>query len=444
MQPLLPSDPRQVGPYAIIGRLGSGGFGEVFLGRSPGGRRVAVKLIRADRAQAPDFRARFRREVAAVQRVSGAFTASVIAADPDAERPWLVTEFVDGPSLEQAVRPGNAIRTLPADEVMALAAGLAEGLAVIHAADVIHRDLKPSNVILSDNGPRIIDFGISRDVGGTTVTQSDQIVGTPAFMSPEQVAGREVSQATDIFSLASVLTFAATGTGPFGSGEVTALLYRIVHEAPALDGVPELIRPLLKRCLAKDARPRPTATAILTEVARSDVPVAAATLPTARSGYNVTVVEAPGWPTTESGAADAGPRRRHVWRRALLAIGIAGLAAAAIGLLAGHLLTAGTAPPRLTPAAVIRNYVGAINAHDYRRAWRLGGDNLGSSYHTFVAGFRLTESVTIIALSASGDVVHLRTRAPETTGTVQWYSYTYVVKHGVIVKGKQTLLRSSP
>jgi serine/threonine protein kinase len=149
---------------------------------------------------------------------------------------------------------------------------------------VIHRDLKPSNVILSGNGPRIIDFGISRDVDGTSVTMADQVVGTPAFMSPEQASGRAVGQASDIFSLASVLTFAATGAGPFGSGDPSALLYRIVHEPPVIDAVPARIRPLLQRCLDKDPARRPTAAAILAEAASYPIPEAAQTLPAARFG----------------------------------------------------------------------------------------------------------------------------------------------------------------
>ncbi len=238
-------------------------MGRVFLARSPGGRLMAVKVIRADLAGDPGFRARFVREVAAARRVSGLFTAPVVDADPTASLPWLVTGFVNGPSLAEAVREHGA---LPVASVLALAAALAEGLAAIHAAGVVHRDLKPSNVLLAADGPRVIDFGISRAVDATQMTRTGVVIGSPAFMSPEQVEGSAVGPTSDVFSLGSVLAFAATGEGPFGSGLPTAQMYRVVHGTPHLDRLPGPVRPLVERCLAKDPEQRPTATQFLAEL----------------------------------------------------------------------------------------------------------------------------------------------------------------------------------
>src|SRR6516225_12098468 len=188
-------------------------MGQVFLGRSAGGRPIAIKVIRTELATDPDFRARFRGEVAAAQKVSGLFTALVVDADLDAPVPWLATAYVPGPSLTEAVRGHGP---LPARSLMALAAGLAEGLNAIHAAGVVHRDLKPSNVLLAEDGPRVIDFGISQ-AAGPSAAGAGLVIGSPGFMSPEQVLGYDIGTPSDMFSLGAVLTFAATGHGPFGS-----------------------------------------------------------------------------------------------------------------------------------------------------------------------------------------------------------------------------------
>ena len=238
-------------------------MGRVFLGVSPGGRPVAVKAIRAELAVDPEFRARFGREVAAARRVSGVFTAQVVDADVDGPVAWMATAYVPGPSLAEAV---DTHGPLPEASLLALAAGLAESLNAIHAAGVVHRDLKPSNVLLAEDGPRVIDFGISRAVESTMLTQAGLVVGSPGFMSPEQATGYEVGPPSDIFSLGAVLAFAATGQGPFGTGTTAALLYRVVHGTPSLDLVPPTVRPLIEHCLAKDPRQRPTANGLLADV----------------------------------------------------------------------------------------------------------------------------------------------------------------------------------
>jgi serine/threonine protein kinase len=241
-------------------------MGRVYLGRSPGGRHVAVKAIRAELAESPDFRTRFAREVSAARRVSGIFTAPVVDADLDGPVPWLATSFVAGPSLATAVVTGGP---MSAGAVLALAAGLAEGLSAIHAAGVVHRDLKPSNVIVADDGPRVLDFGISLSAEASALTQTGMVVGSPGFMSPEQADGQDVGPPSDVFSLGAVLAFAATGQGPFGTGSTAALVYRVVHSEPDTGTLPDEVRPLIERCLAKDPRLRPTAGQVLAEVSTS-------------------------------------------------------------------------------------------------------------------------------------------------------------------------------
>ena len=263
IQELRPGDPRLIGPYRLVGQLGDGGMGRVFLGRSAGGRPVAVKVIRSELAADPDFRVRFRREVAAARKVGGLFTAVVVDADVDAPEPWLATAYVAGPSLLEAVHDHGP---LPLGSVLTLAAGLAESLAAIHAAGVVHRDLKPSNVLLGKDGPCVIDFGISRAAEATSVTRAGFVLGSPGFMSPEQAEGHEVGPASDIFSLGAVLAFAATGKPPFGTGSTAAIVYRIVYASAYLDGVPDEIRPMIARCLAKDPGQRPSASNLLAEV----------------------------------------------------------------------------------------------------------------------------------------------------------------------------------
>jgi len=260
---LQPDDPREIGPYRLLGQLGSGGMWQVFLGMSAGGRPIAVKVIRTELATDPDFRDRFRREVTAAQKVSGLFTALVVDADLDCPMPWLATAYVPGPSLTEAVRGHGP---LPVRSLLALTAGLAEGLGAIHAAGVVHRDLKPSNVLLAEDGPRVIDFGISEAAEASVAAGASVTTGSPGYMSPEQVLGLDIGPSSDMFSLGAVLTFAATGYGPYGAGSHAALMYRLVNIPAKLESVPAELRSVVGHCLAKYPGDRPTASELLAEV----------------------------------------------------------------------------------------------------------------------------------------------------------------------------------
>lgn len=272
MQPLDVGESAVVGPYRLLGRLGSGGMGRVYLGRSAGGRTVAVKIVHPHFALDEEFRARFRREVEAARRVGGAWTAPVLDADPNAPVPWVATAYAAGPSLTAAITDDGP---LPLDSVRALGAGLAEALTAVHALNLVHRDVKPSNVLLTLDGPLLIDFGIARATDGTaSLTSTGVSVGSPGYMSPEQILGRPVTGAADIFSLGAVLAYAATGRSPFPGDSSASLLYKVVHEEPQLDGLVGELRELVEECLTKDpsARPAPG------EVARRLAPQGAARL----------------------------------------------------------------------------------------------------------------------------------------------------------------------
>lgn len=253
MDALRPGDPRAIGRYTLSARLGAGGMGQVFLGSSPGGRPVAVKLVHPGFAADAEFRRRFKREVEAARQVGGFHTAPVVDADPEAEIPWLVTAYVPGPSLATAVAEHGPF---PPASALALGAGLAEALEAVHGAGVVHRDLKPSNVLLAADGPRVIDFGIARAVDASGVTA---LAGTPGFMAPELISEGTISPACDVFALGAVLAY-ALGVRPFGEGPVEALTYRVVHKSPVLDALPAPLRGVVADCLAKDpaARPSPT------------------------------------------------------------------------------------------------------------------------------------------------------------------------------------------
>ncbi|MBC8093792.1 MAG: serine/threonine protein kinase, partial [Pseudonocardia sp.] len=250
MEPLQAVDPEYVGRYRLLGRLGEGGMGRVYLGRTPEGQQAAVKVIRDDLAGDTGFRHRFRREVSAAVAVAGMFTARVLDADPDADPPWLATQFVEGPSLRDMV-----LRNGPLDEpsLRRLAQGLAEALSAIHAAGLVHRDLKPANVLLAADGARVIDFGIAHTSGSTQLTGTGEMIGTPEYMSPEQVSGTgPPGPASDVFAMGATLCFAATGRGPFAAGHTAAVLYRILESEPDLRGMPKGAADVAVACLAKD------------------------------------------------------------------------------------------------------------------------------------------------------------------------------------------------
>jgi outer membrane protein assembly factor BamB len=263
VEPLQSTDPAHVGPYRLAARLGAGGMGRVYLAHSSAGRRVAVKVVHARFAADPGFRARFRREVAAARAVGGVFTASIVDADPEATSPWLATEYVAGPSLHAAVAEHGPFAVPEAER---LGAALADALVAIHRSGVVHRDLKPANVLLGADGPRVIDFGIAHPADGTRITAAGGMIGSPGYMAPEQLMGPDgpTGPATDVFALGAVLVYATTGEGPFGRAAVPVLLYRLGHEEPRLDALPDAaLRDLVAHCLRREPAARPTATAVL-------------------------------------------------------------------------------------------------------------------------------------------------------------------------------------
>ena len=260
MEPLTRDDPAEIGGYRLRARLGAGGMGRVYLASTPGGRRVALKVVRPELGDDADFRARFRQEIEAAQRVRGLYTAELLNADPAATPPWLVTAYVPGLSLQQAVADHGP---MPPETVILLMAGVAEALQAIHSAGVVHRDLKPSNVLLAPDGPRVIDFGIARAAEATNLTQSGMAVGSPQFMAPEQIRGLAITPAIDVFALGAVGAFALLGQPPFGEGQVAALMYRVLNEPPRLTGCSGALRTLIERCLAKEPADRPTPAGII-------------------------------------------------------------------------------------------------------------------------------------------------------------------------------------
>ncbi|MBL1085580.1 PQQ-binding-like beta-propeller repeat protein [Streptomyces actinomycinicus] len=318
--------PEYAGHYRLESCLGSGGMGVVHLARSTSGMKLAVKVVHAEFARDPEFRGRFRQEVAAARRVSGAFTAPVVDADPEGERPWMATLFIPGPTLsEQVKRKGP----MPAAQLRRLMAGLAEALRDIHRVGVVHRDLKPSNVLLAEDGPKVIDFGISRPKDSELRTETGKLIGTPPFMAPEQFRRpREVGPAADVFALGSVMVHAATGRGPFDSDSPYVVAYQVVHDEPDLTGVPDSLAPLIRRCLAKEPEDRPTPDELMREL-RS---VAASFDTQAFIPAQRTAGDGPPPPAAGPGPAGRRPARRL--GRGRLVLGAAALALALVGSLA--------------------------------------------------------------------------------------------------------------
>ncbi|MFE7902969.1 PQQ-binding-like beta-propeller repeat protein [Streptomyces sp. NPDC057424] len=350
--------PEYAGHYRLESCLGSGGMGVVHLARSTSGMKLAVKVVHAQFAKDPDFRGRFRQEVAAARRVSGAFTAPVVDADPDGERPWMATLFIPGPTLSEQVKRNGPMDSA---QLRRLMAGLAEALRDIHRAGVVHRDLKPSNVLLADDGPKVIDFGISRPLDSELRTETGRLIGTPPFMAPEQFRRpREVGPAADIFALGSVMVHAATGQGPFDSDSPYIVAYQVVHDEPDLTGVPDEVAPLVLRCLAKEPEDRPTPDELMRELRSVAASYDTQTfMPAQRTGdaeHSWPPSERPGR-AVEAGRAVKAVRGRGRWlgRRAALGAGAFGLAV--VGALASLPLLDGAggspqpASPRTTSAA---------------------------------------------------------------------------------------------
>ncbi|HEX6524026.1 MAG TPA: serine/threonine-protein kinase [Streptosporangiaceae bacterium] len=263
MTELAADDPLMIGEFRVRMPLGQGGMGRVYLGLSPAGRAVAVKVLHPELARDDAFLRRFEREIAAARAVSGICTAPVVGAGLDERPPWLATAFVPGPSLQQLVRDHGV---LPEPTLWSLFAGLVEALREIHEAGVVHRDLKPSNVLLAMDGPRVIDFGISWAAGGTKLTASGTVFSSPCYMSPEQAEGKATGPAADLFSLGSLMVYAAAGAPPFGQGNAASVLYRVVHDAPALETLPPRLREIVARCLAKDPADRPTLISLAAQI----------------------------------------------------------------------------------------------------------------------------------------------------------------------------------
>ncbi|GAB6902999.1 serine/threonine-protein kinase [Kineosporia succinea] len=261
LSPLRAGDPATIGTFRLVARLGTGGMGVVYVGTDSAGRPAAVKTVKAEHAADPRFRARFRREVAAASAVTGACTARVLGADPDADEPWLATEYVGGASLHDVV---GADGPLTPELLHALASGLAEALVAIHTAGVVHRDLKPANVLLAPDGPKVIDFGIAALETATLATRTGVGLGSPGYMAPEQITGTTtIGPPADVYAWGLTMVYAATGHSPFGSGPAPALMYRAVHAEVDLTGLPDWLEPIVRAALTREPESRPTATQVL-------------------------------------------------------------------------------------------------------------------------------------------------------------------------------------
>ncbi|WHM37954.1 serine/threonine-protein kinase [Streptomyces sp. BPTC-684] len=426
MEDLAAGDPSHIGPFRLLGRLGAGGMGRVYLARSAGGRTVAVKLVREEYAHRREFRARFAREVAAARRVGGEWTAHVLDADMEAEIPWVATAYVAGPSLHDVV--GRDFGPLPEPSLLVLANRLALALHAIHGAGLVHRDLKPSNILLAVDGPRVIDFGISRAldaVAQSALTATGAVIGSPGFMSPEQVRGERVTEASDVFCLGAVLAYAATGRVPFGVPDVghAALMFRIAHDEPDLAGVPGALLPLVRACLHKDAdrRPAPGLIAtrteaelpahgwlpagLLAQLARRSAQLLDADTPRTvvrPPAYRPPVPERPpnlrhepptGYPTGQArpagrswGARPAPRRRRRLAVAALVLIALAALGWFVVRPLIGHVLDGDSDSASPSPSLGSPTF-------DFTGVWE--GSSSGSAIRMAVAGDQPRDGVVI-------------------------------------------------
>ena len=360
--PLLQTDPSQVGRYRLVARLGAGGMGVVYLGVSQDGQQAAVKVLRPELADNPEFRARFGREVTMLTRVQGVCTVRVIQADTKAPKPFLVTEYADGPSLSEYI---DARGPLHPGMLYGLATGLAEALAAIHAAGIVHRDLKPSNVLLTAGGPKVIDFGIAQALDTTSLTKTGITLGSAGFMAPEQLMGKAWTPA-DIFTWAVTVAYAASGQPPFGTGPPDAIMYRIVHAAPDISAVPPGLRPLVEAALAKEPGDRPTAPQLLSELTHT------AAQPSVGYGNPTQTILAQTWHPSAPGPAGPAPgsaplptprssRRRKILLPIVLSLAfVLAAAGTAVGLTLaggsasqhapGGASTTQTVPAQITPA----------------------------------------------------------------------------------------------
>jgi outer membrane protein assembly factor BamB/tRNA A-37 threonylcarbamoyl transferase component Bud32 len=410
MDPLAADDPREIGEFRLRARLGAGGMGRVYLGFSPGGRAVAVKVIHPHLARDPAFAGRFRREVAAARAVNAVYAAPVVAAGPDDDPPWLATAFVPGPSLQDVVA---AAGPLPEAAVVRLTAGLAEALRAIHAAGLVHRDLKPANVLLALDGPRVIDFGIARALDGTALTSADSVLGTPSFMSPEQASGLLAGQASDVFSLGGVTYYAATGRVPFQAEVAAAMLYRIVHTEPVLEHVPPGLHGLVAACLAKDPalRPRPErlAAELGSPAALDDPPGTFWPTPVVRliRAYQAELPRAdnrdeqrdrrqpPTRPAQRPPAKHAGQVTPAELRRRRVLTGMVGVAAAGLAAGAWELTRSGPSPTPAPKSVEVASRPGAI-------LWRSPTDSSVSAV-ALAAGvvYAASDADTVYALDAA-------------------------------------------
>ncbi|WP_370378588.1 serine/threonine-protein kinase [Catenulispora sp. GAS73] len=319
----------RVGPYLLVTQLGSGAMGRVFLGTDADGRQAAVKMVRSDLAEIPAFRKRFARELQVAERIHSPRIAEIYNAETEGARPWLATEYVPGPTLQDAIDQGGGFNDA---RLRALAVAIAQALQVIHAAEVVHRDLKPANVLLGPDGPKVIDFGVARALDASLLTNTGQTLGTPAYMSPEQADGRSVQAASDVFALGSLLVFAATGRLAFGDGAPLAILHRVVNNEPDLSGVAEnddVLRRLIEGCLAKEAEDRPTPQQIIDlfgEIAWQPLPGVVWQQPPLGVGLPVTANESADTPTVALAPKRGGKRIAVISGAAAAAVILTGIA----------------------------------------------------------------------------------------------------------------------